>query len=314
MPPIPSSTAPAAQQVANVGRSRSPNLDLIRAVAVFFVLSSHFMLNNGFYERPVAGIRMYIMVLMRYFFVTCVPLFLLLTGYLSGNKKPEWAYFRKLGHTLVLYSMASVTCLLFSRFYLGEDFTLMQGILRIFNFSASNYAWYVEMYIGLFLLSPFLNSMYHGLTEKRHKQLLLLILILITCAPSVFNVIDLTKPGILNKFTSTDYSQLVPAFWKLYPIQYYMIGMYLREYGWNISLRRCAMFIVAAAVVFTGYNIFRRYQVPFLSGSPWLGRSSLQNLIISVLVFGFLLKMPLERTPKWLSAMIQKISQLSFLI
>lgn len=72
---------------------RNLNLDLIRSIAVFSVLSVHFFLNNGFYEYPVDGGRMYMMVAMRTFFMICVPLFLILTGYLMNKKKLSIEYF-----------------------------------------------------------------------------------------------------------------------------------------------------------------------------------------------------------------------------
>lgn len=294
---------------------RDINLDFIRVVAVFFVVSSHFLLRSGFYDELVAGKRMYVMVVMRYLFMSCVPLFLILTGYLCGSKKPTGAYFRKLGSTLVLYGMASVVCLLYKRFYVHMDFTLWEGILMIFSFHASSYAWYVEMYIGLFLLCPFLNLMYNGLETKKQRTILVLVLIFITSGPSVFNTLDLTAPSMSEVLSSTNYTKLVPDFWMfLYPVQFYMIGMHLKTYGWQLSLRRNLLYIVLATAFFSTYNYLRQYGLPFSFFSPWLGRSSVQNLLISVLVFVFCLHLPLEGIPRWFGAVVRKLSQLSFLI
>ena len=66
---------------------RNLNADLIRCVAVFSVISVHFLLNGGFYKQEVCGIPMLMMCMYRSFFMTCVPLFLILTGYLMGQKK-----------------------------------------------------------------------------------------------------------------------------------------------------------------------------------------------------------------------------------
>ncbi len=67
---------------------RNPALDIIRIVAAFTVLSVHFFLHNGFYYETVQGTSMYIMTLMRTLFSVCVPLFMILTGYLMCNKTP----------------------------------------------------------------------------------------------------------------------------------------------------------------------------------------------------------------------------------
>ena len=63
-------------------KERNLNADLIRCVAVFSVVSVHFLKNNGFYSTPVVGWDMLLMCIYRSFFMACVPLFLMLTGFL----------------------------------------------------------------------------------------------------------------------------------------------------------------------------------------------------------------------------------------
>ena len=65
---------------------RSSALDITRIVALFTVISVHFFLNNGFYSEPMFGKRMLVMTVMRSAFMICVPLFIMLTGYLMSRK------------------------------------------------------------------------------------------------------------------------------------------------------------------------------------------------------------------------------------
>ena len=67
-------------------KKRNINLDIIRSIAVFSVLSVHFFLNNGFYTEIIKGKRMLVMFTMRKAFMICVPLFAILTGYLMNKK------------------------------------------------------------------------------------------------------------------------------------------------------------------------------------------------------------------------------------
>lgn len=67
-------------------KKRDIGLDLTRIVAFISVVAIHFFLNSGYYNEPVVGKRMYIMTLGRTFFGICVPLFMLLSGYLMVNK------------------------------------------------------------------------------------------------------------------------------------------------------------------------------------------------------------------------------------
>lgn len=294
-------------------KQRNPNLDLIRAVALLFVISSHFMLNAGFYDEIVAGKRMYLMVVIRYISVTCVPMFLMLTGYLSVNKTVSPKYFKGILGTLGYYVLTSIVCLIFRKFWLNEDITLKLGCLSILDYSASNYAWYVEMYIGLFLLAPFLNLIYNGLADQKKKQIFLGVLIFLTCGASILNIFDLTTPGFWSDPTVARYNtKILPDWWSyLYPVMYYAIGCYIREYPPQISRAKLSLLIVAATVLFASYNYYRSFGTTFQQG-PWLGRSSLQNMLISVLIFVWLLNVKAEKWPNFVNQGIKKVSSLSF--
>ena len=65
---------------------RNVNLDLTRCAAVFSVVAVHFFLNSGFYGTPIVGGKMLLSTILRTVFMVCVPLFLLLTGYLMSGK------------------------------------------------------------------------------------------------------------------------------------------------------------------------------------------------------------------------------------
>jgi surface polysaccharide O-acyltransferase-like enzyme len=136
---------------------RNPAMDIIRIVAAFTVLSVHFFLNNGFYYETVQGAPMYIMSLMRTLFSVCVPLFLILTGYLMSHKTLSKSYYKGISKTLIIFVLATLACMLFKTFYKGDEFSLSKFILGTLDFTGANYSWYIEMYIGLFLIAPFLN-------------------------------------------------------------------------------------------------------------------------------------------------------------
>lgn len=57
------------------------------------MLSVHYFMRSGFYGAPVIGIRICFMTIFRNFFMICVPLFMVLTGYLMAYKKLNRVYF-----------------------------------------------------------------------------------------------------------------------------------------------------------------------------------------------------------------------------
>lgn len=264
-------------------KQRSINLDLIRCCAVWCVLSVHFFLNNGFYEQIIVGTRVYIMVLMRTFFMVCVPLFLLLTGYLMGKKKISWQYYfsESIIKIIFVYYISSAAYLLISKYVLKDDTHLIEKILDVLGVKSVGYGWYVEMYLGLYLLIPFLNILYQGLKSKREKQCLIIVLLICTTLPSVFSAANLN----------------VASWWTtLYPITYYYIGAYIREYDLKLPVWRNLLALGVCIVLFATLNYYKSYAAVFVwsAYNDWYG---FENIIDSVLVFLLLLHIKTEFLP-----------------
>ncbi len=240
---------------------------------------------------------MLLMCMVRSLFMVCVPLFLILTGYLMTNKKLSRRYYRGIVKTLEIYLLASLACLLFKKFALGYTVTVTSAFFDILNFKAANYAWYIEMYIGLFLMIPFLNLIYHGLSGKRQKQALVLTMVVLTMLPKLVNNFNFTEAGWWSSPpVSTQYQPLVPDFFTgMYPITYYFIGSYFREYGFALSRKKTAFLFLSLAALFGCYNYWRSGGGTFVwaSNSTWGG----ENLLTASLLFGFLLQVKVERAP-----------------
>ena len=112
---------------------RNPGLDIIRTIAVLCVIGVHFFLFTGFYSEPVEGCTMLIMVTLRNSFMICVPLFLMLTGYLSTEKKAGIQYYAKLLHLLSVYVIASFFCALYKMYVQKTGLSILGAIANMFE-------------------------------------------------------------------------------------------------------------------------------------------------------------------------------------
>ena len=195
---------------------RSAGLDIVRTMAIFLVIGGHFFLNSPFNATPLQGPEMYLLAMFKTLILTNVPLFLMLTGYLNLNKRVSKGYYRGLLRVLVSYGVISLITILVSHFYLHETHTPLQWLLKVTDFSAIKYAWYIEMWIGLFLITPFLALCWNAIGSKRHHQVLLATMFVIVALPDCFN-----RYGV----------HLVPGYWaNMQPVAFFFMGAYIRTY------------------------------------------------------------------------------------
>lgn len=256
-------------------KSRNSTLDLIRVIAIISVIGVHFFLNTDFYNVPLEGMAMFGVTAVRVLMNICVPLFIILTGYLMSQKTLSVGYYKGIRRTLLIYVVASIACILFKYFYYGSPYTFWSGLLSILDFSGADYSWYIEMYIGLFLFAPFLNLAYNGLKSQKQKQVLLLTIIGLTILPSLFNVYNFQIEGWwANPSLSSDYQALVPDYWMTcYSFAYYFVGCYFREYGMKIKTKTAIATLGVFLFASTLFIFYRCYGVGYASSyyGYWYG-------------------------------------------
>ncbi len=291
---------------------RNCALDVVRIFALASVICVHFFLNSGFYTEPMDGKRMLVMCILRTGFMVCVPMFITLTGYLMCRKTWSLKYYGGIAKTLGIYVLASVACITYKITVLGLTIPFGEAIWSIFDFSGANYAWYIEMYIGLFLLAPFLNSMYNGLASKKAKLALIITLIALTSLPSVVNIFNFDVPGWwAQPYLSIQYRKILPDWWTmLYPVTYYCLGAWLKEYPIKIK-RWLNILLWAAAVVVFGVFNFYRSRYGFFSWGKYTDWYALPNVIMTFLSFVFLSGLNLSGIPGKAKGVLKYLSDLS---
>ena len=347
---------------------RDSSMDLIRIIAVFLVMSVHFLYhtsktveNNvklGFYNLkvegygPIEGIvkfiqtgddsclhgpLIFLMIMMKVLFSVCVPLFIILTGYLMCQKTLSRRYYRGIRKTLVVFVLASVVCLFFKSVYLNpqaleafrefdlstmfdaiadtRNYELKNYLFGIFDFSAANYSWYVEMYIGLFLLAPFLNLAYNKLDTKRKKQVLVATLVFLTILPSLVNAFRFNSAEWwLKPISETkNFQKLIPSFWmgSLYPVAYYFTGAYIREYGVKLKTRSMVPLFGIVLFLSTAFCYYRSYGGNFQAGS-WVYWFGVEPYILATLLFVMLSRVKANNWKPLIRAAMWKISDVVF--
>ncbi|MBQ6153224.1 MAG: acyltransferase family protein [Ruminococcus sp.] len=293
-------------------KSRMIAPDILRLFACFSVISIHFFLNSKFYDAPIDSFNMYVMLIARLFFSTCVPLFMILTGYLMCNKTLSKKHYAK-GMKVVWMYLLSTLVIVIYRLYIGHTLQNWMDVLwGTLRFNAAPYAWYVEMYLGLYLLIPFLNILYHNINSKRWKVILIITCFALNSLPQIINVYNFVQSGWWSDpSSSTDYQKLIPQWWMYgYPVTYYFIGCYLREYGLNINrwIRRGMLVLSLAAYFF--YCMWRASGKSFPWGQ-WTGWEFPLTMFNAAIIASLVLEKEFRRTPSVLAKVISYLSGLS---
>ncbi len=204
---------------------RFSGCDILRTFAVLFVPLVHFFGLSNFYGENLSY-ALFIPLCIRWLSVTAVPLFMIITGFLKCNKTVGLKHYSAILPVLATHIFVSSIRILSDKYCRGIEITNEYIADKLLFF---DYGWYVQLYIGMLLIMPFVNSAYHGLTDKRHKEMLVLTLVFLTDA------------GPLTKL-------VVPSTWLiLYVFAYYCFGMYVREYRIKIN----PVFTVAMLVFIT---------------------------------------------------------------
>lgn len=253
-------------------QNRQIGLDIIRTSAIFFVLSVHYFLYSNFYTTlEVKGIYSFILIFFRWLFYCCVPLFLLLTGYLNINKKYSCNYFKKLFFIFFDFTITLIIIYLVSNFALEKNYIFIDFINDLLSFKSH---WYLGMYIGLYLLIPFLNKLSNSLSKEEHKHLIITLLFISGLS------------SVLSGFKISNFEiNIFSKYWNFaYPILYYYIGLYIKKFKVTTNKWKLFSILILSLIIETLICYLYYYNSNF-DWKLFDGYGSLITVIASVSIF-----------------------------
>lgn len=142
----------------------------------------------------------------------------------------------------------------------------------------------------------FLNIIYANISTKQEKQILIFSFVVLTALPCEMNI----------------QYKIVPSWWiGFYPVMYYFIGCYLKEFGLKIGLLKNAMFLLVMIVVAGMVNYHFSFGQYFIRGA-WAQHNSLITVCLTVLLFSFFLNLNLNNIPHGIKKLLQYMSNYCF--
>lgn len=242
-----------------MGNTRNIGIDVLKSFAIFSIIAQHFFtLQTPFLTTEYYGISMFLQGCTMEFFLMGVPLFVAITGYLNIEKKASFQFYRNILKVIIPYLIISIIYI-FARIYIfDEHLTFRHSVGMILRFNAIPYGWYIEMWIGLYLLIPFLNILFNSIASKKMALLLLATLYILTIIPSA-----------TNRFGF----HLMPDKWTaIWPALCYYIGAYIRKFNPLVKNQYLITFILICCCIEPLLNLilFPHHYYVFILGTGLL--------------------------------------------
>lgn len=217
-------------------KERKYGLDIVRIFATLCVLSVHFFLKTNYYDTPLNSMPMRVQSIIRNFFMICVPLFMLLTGYLNNNKEYNKTFFKRLLNILIIWLFYCIIEYFSIQLILDKHSFGLKDLLYSITSFKNCYSWYIEMYIGLYLLSPIINNAFDTMNNKNKKSLLIISIIMFVLPTMINALLD----GIIH----------IPSWWTgVYPLCYYITGKYIKYKNYNFKKKNLILLLIFTQII-----------------------------------------------------------------
>lgn len=201
----------SAQKTGN----RNYGIDLLRLVAMFYVVIFHVLGYGGVLGAAVSGSKVAINWFMRIWVMCAVNIYGMISGYVGyTNEAKPYRYSRyvTMWCQTVFYGLLGAGLFL----AISPDVLFVKHLILACLPVTSNQWWYFTAYTGLFFLIPWINRLIRGLTEGEMTRLVavcVLIFSLYSTAASLFR-----EPFNLNEGFST-----------LWLVILYIIGAWMKK-------------------------------------------------------------------------------------
>ena len=201
-----------------VMKNRNSSFELMRIVSMIFIVIGHTLSWGGVTDSANDFLKLIIYIIYA-LIVVHVNSFVLLTGYYQVQSKFK---IKKVINILILMLFYRIFCLIIA---INLDWIQYVGIkdliLKILPLSNFSY-WYLNVYIVLYLISPYLNVFVNNTSKKKYG--ILLIILFIFCS-------------IITRTTMQEFIANEDGYSLIHFIFMYLVGGYLRKYDGTINFK-----------------------------------------------------------------------------
>ena len=173
---------------------RCSNIELFRIVLMLIIIAHHYVVNSGIpaqynfsYELP--SFKMFFFQSLGFGGKMAINCFLLISGYFMIKSEFK---IRKLIHLYIQIKFYKLVIYIIFALVGYEDFNLKIILSRLFSvlYSIGYGRSFPELFLFLYLLSPYINKLLFSIEQNAFKRLVLILLFYFTGLSTIFRSID----------------------------------------------------------------------------------------------------------------------------
>lgn len=164
-------------------KTRNANLDILRIISMFLIVLLHSVDHSGVLEASTSSgdfINWYTQSIFM-FTRLAVNCYVLISGYFLVKSQFNFKKLLKLWIDVTFYSFIIKLIFMISE---PSSVSITSLLSSFFSVTTGRY-WFITIYFGLYLLSPFINKMISALTKNQHLKLLVVLFILLSVTISI---------------------------------------------------------------------------------------------------------------------------------
>jgi surface polysaccharide O-acyltransferase-like enzyme len=274
--------------------ARNSSFEVMRLLAMFMIVYEHCMQAVSLYTDNVLSKLDNISWLCESFTICSVNLFFLLTGYFATSRsfkvgKTAHMWGKTIFYSLVIYLLATAVG--------AESFTIKNVVSYACPIFTRKY-WFMQAYIVLIILSPYIMTAVEQLTMKKHLTLICILL--------VFFSLHQTFIPVARTLDTTQ------GYGIIWAIVLLIVGNFINKWG-NVAIEKIPTVSFLAGYVFIACCIFASNVVIIKFGIAkgvesrhnFYTYNSVTVLAESLCLFCFFVKLSMKG---WSSRIVNKIS------
>ena len=157
---------------------RNVNMDVLRIVSMLLIVFLHSISDSGVLEASIPGTVMYYWVYFGYYLSQiCVNCFVLLSGYFMIESRFRPSKLISLWIEVVFYSVVLRIVFIVT----GQQAFSITSLVSCFVPVITGRYWFITIYFGLYLISPFLNLAIKAMSKRQFTALNVILFLIMSC-------------------------------------------------------------------------------------------------------------------------------------